>query len=42
MNSINLLDIGNVGSKFTWSRRGQKWNNREGVFQRLDRALASA
>lgn len=34
-----LLDLGYVGAKFTW--HGPKWNDRDRVFKRLDRALSN-
>lgn len=33
------MDLGHVGSRFTW--RGQKWQGRERVFKRLDKALCN-
>lgn len=40
INWCGLLDLGCVGTKFTW--RGPKWEGRERIFKRLDRALCNS
>ncbi|XLR33415.1 hypothetical protein HN51_042693 [Arachis hypogaea] len=37
--SCGLIDLGYVGSKFTW--KGPQWEGLERVFKRLDRALSN-
>lgn len=40
INNCNLLDLGFVGSKFTW--KGPQWQGLDRVFKRLDRALCNS
>ncbi|XP_025604435.1 uncharacterized protein [Arachis hypogaea] len=39
INNSGLIDLGFMGSRFTW--KGPLWNGYERVFKRLDRALAN-
>lgn len=34
INSCNLVDLGTIGSRFTW--RGPKWQNHNSICKRLD------
>lgn len=40
INRCGLMDLGVVGSRFSW--RGPKWQGRDRVFKRLDRALCNS
>ncbi|XP_016178547.1 uncharacterized protein LOC107621000 [Arachis ipaensis] len=40
INACSLIDLGFVGSKYTW--KGPKWEGLDRVFKRLDRALSNA
>ncbi|XLR56294.1 hypothetical protein S83_006966 [Arachis hypogaea] len=40
INSCGLIDLGFVGSRYTW--RGPKWEGLDRVFKKLDRALSNS
>lgn len=39
MSSCKLMDLGSIGSRFTW--RGPQWQGYDRIFKRLDRALCN-